>query len=137
MAISSTTARADIFKEFYATIKDNITTSGVKVTSAFVDKLAQLPQIVVGTPVLPRQRARFGAAATAFDRDGDIEVMVYAKTMKQLVELVDDTEQSIFNNLSDLNVENVALGEGSDDSFELEAKHVRVMVLPFTFQFKR
>lgn len=137
MAITNSTARADIFKEWYAVIKDNLNTSGVKITNAFVDDTTQIPQVVVHAPALPRNRARFGTSEFAYDRDGEIEVEVYGNTMQQLVELVDDVENAVFSNLTDLSVNNVQVGESDDGSFELEGKTVRVMILPFSFQFKR
>ena len=137
MAITSSTARADIFKEFYSVIKNNLSTSGVKVTNAYVDSIAQMPQVVIHAPSLPKQRARFGTSALAYDRDGDIEIEIFATTMKQLVELVDDVENTVFSNLSSISVENVQVGESTDATFELSGSHVRVMLLPFAFQFKR
>lgn len=137
MAITSTTARADIFKEFLAVIKDNISTTGVKVTNAFVDDVEKIPQVVVHAPSLPKSRARFGTSNFAYDRDGEIEVEIYANSMKQLVELVDDVENAVFSNLSSLSVENVQVGEGADGNFDLTGKTIRVMPLPFGFQFKR
>lgn len=135
--VNSTTARADIFKEFLAVIKNNITTPNVKVTNAFVDSYDRIPQVVVHAPSLPKSRARFGTSPLAYDRDGDIDVEIYAKSMQQLVELVDDVENAVFSNLDSLSVQNVQVGEGTDGNFELTGKTVRVMPLPFSFQFKR
>lgn len=137
MAINSNTARADIFKEWMDVLKTNLTTSGVKITNAFVDDTAQLPQVVIHAPSLPKERARFGTSNLAYNRDGDIEIEVFAKKMKNLVELVDDVENTIFSNLDSLNVENVQVGESDDASFESAGTTVRVMLLPFSFQFKR
>lgn len=137
MAITSSTARADIFKEFYSVIKNNLSTSGVKVTNAFVDDVAELPQVVIHAPSLPKNRARFGTSNLAYDRDGEVEVEVFATNMQALVELVDDVENTVFSNLSSITVENVQVGESTDATFELTGKNVRVMLLPFSFQFKR
>jgi len=137
MVITSTTARADIFKEFYSIIKANITTSGVKVTNAFVDDVTVLPQIVIHAPSLPKSRESFGTNALSYNRDGDIEVEVYAANMQALVELVDDVENSVFANLSSFGVTDIILGDSNDGTFELQAKSVRVMLLPFSFKFKK
>lgn len=137
MAITSSTARADIFKEFYSVVKNNLSTTGVKITNAFVEDVAQLPQIVIKAPSLPKRHTRFGTNALSYDRDGEIELEVYARTMQELVELVDDLENTIFSNLASLSISNLSLGESNDGTFELSGKSVRVMLLPFSFQFRR
>lgn len=135
MAINTSTARADIFKEFLAVVKDNITTSGVKVTNSYVDDDTAFPQVVIGAPTLPRNRAAFGTST--WDRSGDFEINIYAKTMKSCVELVDDVESAIFSNLDDISVQNVSVGDGSPAHFESAAGMVHNIVLPMSFSFKR
>lgn len=137
MAISSTTARADIFKEWLALIKTNLTTSGVKITNAYVDDISSMPQIVINSPSLPRNREAFGTSSLAYNRDGEIEIEVFARSMKELVELVDDVENTIFSNMGSLGVTDIALGDSTDGSFDKSGKTVRVMLLPFSFKFKK
>ena len=133
MAVNSSTARGDIFKEFYALIKSN--TSGVKTTNAFVDDIAVMPQIVVNMPVLPRNRETFGT--TTYDRSGEIDVEIYGTSMKQLTLLIDEIDDLIFNNLDQLSVQNIKLGESTIGSFDMNAKTVHTFTLPFSFTFKR
>lgn len=137
MAVNVTTARADIFKEFLSVIKTNLTTSGVKVTNAFVNDTNQFPQIVVNAPVLPRTREAFGSESKAYKRDGELEIEVYATTMKGVVELVDDVENAIFTHLDSLSVNNVSLGDSSVGQIEVGGTNVRVIVIPVAFTFSR
>jgi len=137
MAINTTTARADIFKEFYAVIKDNILTTGVKVTNSYVDDETQLPQIVIHPPTLPRSRLAFGVESGAFDRSGDMEIEVIAKKTKDVVELYDDVEQAIFGNLDDISVQNVHAGDGSVGNFTIGGVSANIMTIPIGFTFKR
>lgn len=135
MAINSSTARADIFKEFLAVIKDNITTPNVKVTNAFVDEVTQMPQVVIDAPGMPRQRLSFGTSS--YDRSGDFEINIFAKTMKGCVELVDDVENAIFSNLDSLSVQNVQVGDSEPAHFELNNQYIHNIVIPVSFTFKR
>lgn len=137
MAITSSTARADIFKEFYAVVKNNLSTSGVKITSSYVDDLTQLPQIVINPPMLPRNRSAFGTTAEAYDRSGEFEIEVYAKSMKAVVELVDDVENTIFSNLTSLSVQNVRLGDSSPAQIEQSGSFIHVIIIPVAFKFRR
>jgi hypothetical protein len=137
MAITSTTARADIFKEFFSVIKTNLTTPNVKVTNSFVEDVAEIPQVVINPPSLPRNRLAFGTATGAYDRSGDLEIEVYGNSTKQVVELLDDVENAIFSNLSDLSVQNIEIGEGSIATIESGGKQVRVIVIPLAFKFVR
>jgi hypothetical protein len=137
MAITSSTARADIFKEFYAVVKNNITTTGVKVTSAFVDDTAEIPQIVVNAPMLPKNRNAFGTTPGAYDRSGEIDIEVYGGSMKQVVELVDDVENTLFTNLGSVSVQNIQLGDSTTAQIELGGKFIHVIVIPIAFKFVR
>ncbi len=137
MAISTNTARADIFKEFYAVIKNNLTTTGVKVTNSYVDDETQLPQIVIHPPTLPRSRLAFGVESGAYDRSGDLEIEVIAKKTKDVVELYDDVEHAIFSNLGQLSVQNVHAGDGNVGSFEIGGVTANIMTIPIGFSFKR
>ena len=135
MAVNSTTARADIFKEFLSVIKTHLTTSGVKVTNALVKDTSQFPQIVINAPQMPRSRLTFGT--TAYDRSGDIEIEVYAKKMKDVVELVDDVENTIFTHLSSLSVQNISLGDSTPATIDVGGTSVHVIVIPVAFKFVR
>lgn len=137
MAITTTTARADIFKEFYAVLDGNLTTSPVKVTNAFVDDIAAMPQVVIGAPQLPRQRNAFGATPAAYDRSGDFEIDVYGRKMQEVVELVDDVETTIYDNLGSLSVQNIVLGDSSPASIEVGGKQVHIITIPIAFNFRR
>lgn len=132
MVINSSTARGDIFKEFYSIIKTAFT--DVKVTSAFVEDTAQIPQIVVHPPTLPRIREEFGTIN--YKRDGIIEIEVYHKSVKDLVQLFDELEETILSS-SDLSVQNLRVGDSTIASFDLLGKRVHVMVLPIGFMFRR
>lgn len=135
MAINKTTARADIFKEFLAVVKANITTTGVKVTNAFVDDIAQLPQVVIDAPSVPRDRLTFGT--TYYKRDGSFEINIFAKTMKGCVELVDDVENAIFSNLDSISVQNVTVGDSSPSHFELGGGFVHNIIIPISFNLRQ
>jgi len=137
MAITVTTARADIFKEFLSVIKTNLSTSGVKVTNAFVNDTAQFPQIVINAPSLPRTREAFGTETKAYNRDGELEIEVFAVTTKAVVELVDDVENAIFSHLDSLSVQNISLGESSVGQIDVGGTSVRVIVIPIAFTFSR
>jgi hypothetical protein len=137
MAITSATARADIFKEFYAVVKNNISTTGVKVTSAFVDDTTEIPQVVVHAPMLPRQINAFGTTPGAYDRSGELDIEVYGNTMKEVVELLDDVENTLFTNLASISVQNVQLGDSSPAQIEVGGKNVHVFVIPIAFKFVR
>lgn len=137
MAITSSTARADIFKEFLTTIRDNIATPGVKITNAFVDDIAQMPQIVINAPMMPRTRNAFGTTAGAYDRSGEFDIEVYGVKMKDVVELVDDVENTIFTNLGTLSVQNISLGDSSPADIDVGGKSVHIIVIPVAFKFVR
>lgn len=138
MVIDSTKPREGIFKEFYDVVKNNITTSGVLVTNNFTNSVAQLPQIVIDMPKVGRSREAFGTSSVGYNRDGDIEIMVYDSTVQGVVQLVDDVENAIFSNLSSFGVTNVSIGQESEiGRFELAAKQVKFIILPITFKFKK
>ena len=82
MAINSSTARADIFKEFRAVINDN--TTNVKVTNAFVNDEAQLPQIVLNAPSMVRERNAFGTTVQSYNRDGEFDIEIFATKMQYM-----------------------------------------------------
>lgn len=136
MAITLATARADIFKEFRAVIVNNIS-GGVKVTNAFVDDVAQFPQVVINAPVLPRTRKSFGKETKSYDRSGNIDIEVYATTTKNAIILHDEVEEAIFNNLSDLTVQNISVGDSSLANIPLDGKTIRGFVIPVDFKFSR
>lgn len=135
MAINSSTARGDIFKEFRAVIVDNIATPGVKVTNAFVDDVAEFPQVVINAPSLPRERDSFGTVN--YKRDGEIEIEIFATKMKSVVELVDDVENAILSNLDDLSVQNINIGSSTNASFQLSQSTIHTLVIPISFIFRR
>jgi len=135
MAITSNTARADIFKEFRAVIFDN--TTGVKVTNSFVDNITQMPQVVINAPQLPRNRNAFGTTPGAYNRDGEFEIELFATKMQNLVELVDIVEDAIYSNLGSISVQNISLGDSTPASIEVGGKYVHTMVIPVAFTFRR
>jgi hypothetical protein len=135
MAINSTTARADIFKEFRDVLNTN--TTNVKVTNAFVNDVATLPQIVINPAAMGRERNAFGTTVGAYNRDGTIEIEIFAKKMQTMVELVDEVEQIINNNLDSLGVQNISIGSSSSASIDVGGDQVHTMVVPIDFMFRR
>lgn len=136
MAINRNSVRADIFKELRAVIKDNILTQGVKVTGSWTEDSGNLPEVVISTPNVPRIKEAFGTESPAYLRDGSVDIEIFAKTKKSLIELYDDVEQAIFNNLDDLTLQKINLGESSDASFELLGKMVHTITVPITFKLR-
>ena len=136
MAINRNSVRADIFKELRAVIKDNILTQGVKVTGSWTEESGKLPEVVISTPNVPRIKEAFGTESPAYLRDGSVDVEVFAKTKKSLIELYDDVEQAIFNNLDELSIKKVEIGESSDASFDLGGKIIHNTTLPLSFKLR-
>lgn len=136
MAINNNSIRSDILKEFRAVIKNNLVTSGVKVTVSFTQDDANLPEVVISTPSVPRVKEAFGTDSVAYLRDGSIDIELFATTKKSLTELFDDVEQAIFNNLDELSVQKVELGESNDVSFDLDGKTVHTVALPISFKLR-
>ena len=136
MAINSSTARADIFKEFRAVIKDNIL-NNVKVTNSFVDDVAVLPQVVISSPMLGRERNAFGTEPNSYIRDGELDIEIFASTTQTMTELVDEVESSIYNNLSELSVQNIEFGTSTPALIEVGGKMVKTYVIPVSFMFRR
>lgn len=132
MVINSTSARGDIFKEFYSVIKN--TFPGIKVTNAFVEDIAQIPQIVVNVPTLPRNRQEFGTVN--YNRDGIIEIEIYHNSVKDLTILLDQLEATILTSTA-ISVQNIRIGDSTIASFDLLGKRVHVIVLPIGFMFRR
>lgn len=135
MAINSSTARADIFKEFRAVINDNIA-NNVKVTNAFVNDVAVLPQIVINPVVLPRARFKLGVEAEAYNRDGSVDIEVFASKNQTLVELADEVDMIIHTNLSTLGVQNISVGSSTSASLEVGGKQVHTMTIPISFMYR-
>jgi len=135
MAINTNTVRADIFKEFYKVIKDNITTPNVVVTNALVDDIKKMPQVVIDAPSISHKREGFGNKY--YDRSGDFEINIYATKMKDVVELVDDVENAIFSNLGSLSVQNLSIDDSDIMHFQSGGQFVHSITLPMTFTFKR
>jgi len=133
MAITSTTARADLFKEVYALLNGSLATAGVTVADAFSDDIADSLQIVINAPIMPRKKLGF----EVYDRSGSIELEVYGPKMQSVVELHDDIENTIFSNLTSLSVQNVELGESSPAQIESGGNYVHVIVIPISFHFIR
>jgi len=136
MAITISTRRADIFKEFLAVIRDNIVTSGVKTTNAFVDDNTVIPQIVIEVPKSPRERQGFSQNGIT-DYSGTIEIQLIAATTKDVSLLADDVENAIFSNLDQLSIYNLRLGEGTVASVEVGGTNARTLALPLSFMLKR
>ena len=137
MVITNSTAKADIFKEFYAVIDTNITTTGVTITNAFIDDTASFPQVVVHPPKVPRAREAFGTETKSYNRAGGIDIEVFAGSMKNCVLLHYDVENAIFSNLSDLGVQNVEVGDSSDVNIQVGGKTVHGLLIPISFKFSR
>lgn len=135
MTVNSNTARADIFKEFLKVIKDNLTTTGVKITNAFVDDVAEFPQIVINPPIMARERHSFGTST--YKRDGEIDIEIYASTTKAVVELYDDVENTIFSNLNLLSTQNIQTGDSSIVNIDVGGKTIKGLVIPLSYMFRR
>ena len=136
MVVNSTTARADVFKEIYKVLKDNVTTSGVTFTNSFVDDIAKVPQVVVQAPTMPKKRETFGTTPI-YNRDGEIEIEVYAKTMKDSMQLLDDVENTLIVNKGLLSVQNIQIEDSVDAKIMLGSKVVHAFMLPISFTFRR
>ncbi len=135
MTVNSNTARADIFKEFYAVINSNIITNGVKITNAFVNDIAEFPQIVVNPPIMGRERHSFGTST--YKRDGEIDIEIYANTTKAAVELYDEVENLIFSNLDSLSVKNINAGDSNVVNIDVSGKTVKGLTIPLSYMFRR
>ena len=132
MVINSTTARGDIFKEFYNEIKTNF--PSIKVTNAFVEDITQIPQTVVHSPTLPRNRETFNIIN--YNRDGVIEIEIYHKSVKDLTILLDELENLLITS-PNISVQNLRIGESTIGSIDLLGKRVHVILLPIGFTFRR
>jgi len=119
-----------------AVIRDNIVTSGVKITNSYVDDYTELPQVVIEVPLTPRDRMGFGSNGIT-DFSGNIEVHLIAGSTKEVSLLADDVENSIFTNLDDLSVCNLRLGESPIGNIEIGGKNARILTLPLSFVLKR
>jgi len=131
MVVNSSTARADILKEFYNLIKTNI--NGVTVTVAYVDDLGSIPQIVVNTPKLPKNIDTFDL----YNRSGSIDIEIYSSSIKSLTNIIDEVEDLLFTNKNSLGVQSLTVGDGSIASVDLTQKRIHTVTLPFSFRFKR
>lgn len=136
MAITTSTRRADIFKQLYAVIKDNVVTVGVKITNAFVDSYTEIPQVVVNIPQTQRTREGFSTSGVS-DYSGTIEVDLIAGSTKDLALLADDVENAVFSNLASLDLQSLDLGDGTIGALDVGGKSARIMTLPFSFMLKR
>lgn len=125
-------ARSTIFKEFYALLKSEL---DVTVTNRLIYEGDKVPQVVVNAPQLPRQRECFGAESRAYNRDGELEIGIYAATTKEVVELLDLVEEVIFDNLDSFSVGNITVGTSTVADIPLTAKVVRGYILPVAFKF--
>jgi hypothetical protein len=134
MAINSTTARADIFKEFRDVLNTN--TTNVKVTNAFVNDVAVLPQIIINPAAMGRERQRFGTASDSYNRDGSIDIEIFAKKMQTLVTLADEVEQIITDNLDSLTVHNISIGASTSASIEVGSGQVHTITVPVSFMYR-
>ena len=134
MAITTSTARADIFKEIYALVKSKAP-SGTIVANSYPDKLTTDKMIVVNPPEMPRTINGFGGGT--YDRSGSLDIEVYAKNTKDAVELLDSVEHIIFNNLASISVQNVQAGESTMAYVDFGTKTLKGFVLPLSFKFVR
>ena len=128
--INQNTARADIFKEFYDLIKDKI--SGLMVTVSFVDEESKLPQLVINAPTLPRLKETYDR----YNRSGDIEIDIYAKSIKTLTNIYDEVESLIISNKLNLSVQSISINESTLATIQLSQKqvHTKTMTVSFTFR---
>lgn len=137
MTINSNTARADIFKEFIKVLKDNLSTSGVQITDQFSDDPVNMPQIVVGTPLLPRIRHGFGTPSRSYIRDGSMAIEIYTTNTPDALKLADDVDNTLITHQGELGVQNLALGDSDATPIELGASQIVTMTIPITFMFRR
>jgi len=136
MAINNATIRADIFKELRAVIKNNIS-STVKVTNAFVDDIAQFPQVIIHSPIVPRERQSMGTESKSYNRNGSIDIEVYAKDTKSAILLHDEVEEILFNNQNSISLQNISIGDSSMVNIDVGGKIVRGFVIPLNFMYSR
>lgn len=130
MALNENNLRSDISKLYITTIKSNLTTNGVKVTNKFVDDVSELPQVVVHTPRVGRRPKTAGLS----NRSGTVDIEVFAKTHKQLNELLDEVEALLDANISEQYMYDIDFGESSDTSFNVGDTLIHSAFIPVIFK---
>lgn len=137
MTINSSTSRADIFKEFIKVLKDNLTTTGVQITDQFSNDPVNMPQIVVGSPLMPRIRNGFGTNSNSYIRDGSMAIEIYTTNTPDAIKLADDVDNTLITHQDELGVQNLALGDSDATPIEMGASQIVTITIPITFMFRR
>lgn len=129
----------DIFKEFYALIKDNISNFDGAVTSSFINENNKpnkkiMPQIVVHAPVVPRAGETMGNGL--WNRNGHITIEILAFSSRETKELVEQVDEIVFNNLGSLSVQKVDLEVDDSISTMVGERQATQQLLTFNFTNK-
>lgn len=133
MAVNSTTARADIYKELYALLNTTLATPNVIISDSFSEDIADSVQVVLNPPVMPKTKMGF----ELYDRSGTIEIDIYGPKMQSVIELHDDIENTIFSNLTSLSIQTPQLGDSTVGEIQLSGKNIHTVTIPLSFTFIR
>lgn len=130
--INENTIRSDIFKNFFKTLKDNLSAPVPKITNNFTTDETNFPQIVITLPKVSRTRAKFGSSPSAYLRGATIDIEVYAKSKRELSELLDEIDAVLSANIDELGIGDFDIGLSNDISFNIEAGSIHSQTIPLT-----